>query len=128
MDLIAALYLRNISDINTALEDFRDMYNQVKIEEATLGEKLEVEVSFDGSAVDEIIDQAIKTDQGAGPLALQLAKRLEYGLKLVKDRSGMETFVINDKAVTDMESYVNNLVKSYYRENYPAHDPGLEKN
>jgi len=126
MDLIAALYLRNISDVNTALEDFRDMYNQVKIEEATLGEKLEVEVSFDESAIDEIIDQSIRTDQGAGPLALQLAKRLEYGLKLVKDRSGMETFVINDKAVTDMESYVNNLVKAYYREKYREHDSGPE--
>ena len=111
MNLIAELYLKNISDINTALDDFVEMYSQVKLEEASLAEKLEVEVSFDESAIDEIIKQAIRTDQEAGSLALQLAKRLEYGLKLVKDRSGIERFVINDEAVTDMENFVNNLVK-----------------
>ena len=118
--LIAALYLKNISDINTALDDFIDMYRQVKHEEASLIEKLEVEVSFDESAIDEIIDQAIRTDREAGPLALQLAKRLEYGLKLIKDRSGIEKFVINDEAVNDMDNFVNNLVKKYYREDYPV--------
>jgi ATP-dependent protease Clp ATPase subunit len=122
MNLIAELYLKNISDINTAFDDFVEMYNQVKLEEASLVEKLEVEVSFDESAIDEVINQAIRTDQGAGILALHLAKRLEYGLKLVKDKSGIERFVINDEAVTDMENFVNNLVKKFYREEYPARD------
>jgi len=122
MDLIAELYLRNVSDINTALDDFREMYNQIKIEEASLGDKLEAEVSFNETAFDEIINQAIRTGQEAGPLALQLAKRLEYGLKLVKDRAGIETFEINDEAVTDMEKYVNDLVKKYYRDRYLSKD------
>jgi histidinol phosphatase-like enzyme len=87
-----------------------------------LVEKLEVEVSFDESAVDEIIKQAIRTDQEAGSLALQLAKRLEYGLKLVKDRSGIERFVINDEAVIDMENFINNLVKKFYHQDYPSEE------
>jgi len=122
LGLIAELYLKNISDINTALDDFVEMYNQIKLEEASLVEKLEVEVSFDESAIDEIIKQAIRTDQEAGPLALQLAKRLEYGLKLVKDRSGIERFVINDEAVIDMENFVNNLVKKFYHKDYPSEE------
>jgi len=126
MNLIAELYLKNISDINTALDDFVEMYSQIKLEEASLVEKLEVEVSFDESAIDEIIKQAIRTDQEAGSLALQLAKRLEYGLKLVKDRSGIERFVINDEAVTDMENFVNNLVKKFYHQDYPSEEYKLK--
>lgn len=122
LGLIAELYLKNISDINTALDDFVEMHNQVKLEEASLVEKLEVEVSFDESAIDEIIKQAIRTDQEAGSLALQLAKRLEYGLKLVKDRSGIERFVINDEAVIDMENFINNLVKKFYHQDYPSEE------
>jgi ATP-dependent protease Clp ATPase subunit len=125
-DLIARLYLKNISDINTALDDFAEMYNQIKLQESSLVEKLEVEVSFDESAIDEIINQAIKTDQEAGRLALQLAKRLEYGLKLVKDRSGIEKFVINDEAVIDMDNFVNNLVKKFYNQEYPSEEYVLE--
>ena len=45
----------------------------------------------------------------------QLAKKLEYGLKLVKDRAGMDSFSITGEAVNDMEKYINNLVKTYYR-------------
>jgi len=125
-DLIARLYLKNISDINTALDDFSEMYNQIKLEESSLVEKLEVEVSFDESAIDEIINQAIKTDQEAGRLALHLAKRLEYGLKLVKDRSGIEKFVINGEAVIDMDNFVNNLVKKFYHQEYPSEEYVLE--
>jgi hypothetical protein len=39
----------------------------------------------------------------------------------VKDRSGTEHFVITKEAVTDMEKYVNELVKRHYgRTDSPA--------
>lgn len=116
MDLIAELYLINITEIDTAIEDFSAMFDQVKIEEASLMEKLEVTLAFDESAVDEIIGQAIRTGQEPGPLTFQLAKRLEYGLRLVKDRSGIDTFSVSADAVKDMEGFINNLIKSTYRE------------
>jgi ATP-dependent Clp protease ATP-binding subunit ClpX len=122
MDLIAELYLINITDIDTAIEDFSAMYDQVKLEEATLMEKLEVTLAFDESAVDEILGQAIRTGQEPGPLTFQLAKRLEYGLRLVKDRSGIDKFTISADAVKDMEGFINDLIKSTDREEAMAAD------
>ena len=116
MGLIADLYLRNITEIDTAIEDFSAMYDQVKMEEANLMEKLDVTLSFDESAVDEIIGEAIRTGEEAGSMTFQLAKRLEYGLRLVKDRSGMERFTINADAVRDMEGFINDLIKKTYRQ------------
>jgi len=115
MDLITDLYLLNITDIDTAIEDFSLMYDQVKLEEAALMEKLEVTLSFDESAVDEIIAQAIRNGEQAGPLAFQVAKRLEYGLRLVKNRSGIDKFAIDADAVNDMEGFINDLIKNTYR-------------
>jgi hypothetical protein len=116
MDLIAELYLTNITDIDTAIEDFSAMYDQVKLEEAALMEKLDVTLSFDEGAVDEIIAQAIRTGEQPGPLTFQLAKQLEYGLRLVKDRSGIDKFSISADAVIDMEGFINDLIKSTYRQ------------
>lgn len=113
--LAAKIYMKKTCDVNTAFQDLMDMYQEIKTEEAALPDKVEVLITFDESAIDELIKRAIETDEPAGTLALQLAKKLEYGLKLVKDRSGMESFVINKEAVTDMERYINNLVKNYYR-------------
>ena len=119
MVLIAKIYLRAISDMNTALEDFTEMYRQVRREEATLIEKMDENFSFDDTAVDEIILQAVETGQEAGALAVELANRLEYGLKLVEDRSGIGSFVINEDAVKDTDNFINNLIKKYYRQDYP---------
>jgi endopeptidase Clp ATP-binding regulatory subunit ClpX len=118
IDLISEIYLRRTSDITTAFEDFLDMYRQIKLEESSLFDKLEINITLDDSAIDELIKQAIETDEEAGPLTFQLAKKLEYGLKLVKDRSGTQNFVINREAVTDMEKYINSLVTKFYREDY----------
>ena len=118
IELIAETYLKRNSDVNTAFEDFMGMYNQIKMEEASLLSELELNLTFDDHAIDELIWKAIETNQEAGALAYHLAKKLEYGLKLVRDRSGVENFKISREAVTDMEKYVNDLMKRYYRKEY----------
>ena len=122
-DLIARIYLAEVADINTAFEDFLSMYQQIKAQEAAFPESLEVSLSFDEPAVDEIIALAVRTGQPAGTLALQLAKRLEYGLKLVKGRTGMDQFSVSAEAVTDTENYINEFIKKFYRQQYSAHGP-----
>jgi ATP-dependent Clp protease ATP-binding subunit ClpX len=121
--LIAEIYLKTICDINAAFDDFVQMVGQIKREEDNLFEQLDTNVTFDDSAVDEIIRQALETEEEPRSLALKLVKKLEYGLKLVKDRAGIEDFVISGEAVTDMEKYINGLVKKYYQQEYNLHHP-----
>ena len=116
--LVAKLYLNKTSDINTAFEDFMQMYKEVRAEEALLGKKLDIDISFNESAVDELIRQAIETGKDPGPVTYYNAKKLEYGLKLIRDRSGIEAFSINGEAIADMENYINSLLKKYYRRHF----------
>jgi endopeptidase Clp ATP-binding regulatory subunit ClpX len=112
--LTAQIYFKRISDVNSAFDEFSSVYEQIKIEESSLFNESDIHVSFNDEAIDELIRLAVETDQEAGILAYQLAKKLEYGLKLVRDRSGMERFVITKEAVTDMEKYINDLMKRHY--------------
>ena len=116
--LVAEIYLRKISDVNTAFEDFAAMYQEIKSEETSLAHDMDLNVAFDDGAIDELIRRSIETGQDAGSLTFQLAKKLEYGLKLVKDRSGVDHFVVTKDAVLDMDKYINDLVKRYYRKEY----------
>jgi ATP-dependent Clp protease ATP-binding subunit ClpX len=84
-----------------------------------LRENLDVKILLDDSAVDEIIHQAIESGQNVRNLTFQLAKRLEYGLRLVKDRVGKEDFIINSEALTHMESFINDLMKKAYQSENP---------
>jgi endopeptidase Clp ATP-binding regulatory subunit ClpX len=123
VDLLASLYLKHISDINSIFEYFTEMYRQIKAQEAALAASLELKLTFEEGAIDEIIQQAIETGVDAGGLTLQLAKKLEYGLKLVKDRAGIDDFRISAKAVTDTEGYVNDFIKNFYHQEYSAGEP-----
>lgn len=118
--VIAALYFETLSDINSAVEAFMDMVSEIRDEEAQWHEKLEVGLELDDGAVDEIILQAIASGQEVGPLAFQLAKRLEYGLKLVRDRSDTARFTLTREAVTDMEGFINDLIKRTYSRSCPS--------
>ncbi len=111
IDVLAELYLMDTSDINAIFDNFVEMHDAVKFEEAALAENLDMAVSFDESAIDAVIIQAMETDQDVGSLAKILGKKLEYGLNLVKDRSGIENVIITDEAVTDMEGFIDSLIK-----------------
>jgi ATP-dependent Clp protease ATP-binding subunit ClpX len=96
------------------------MHNEIKHEETLLSEKLDVKIRFDENAVDSIIRYAMEAGREPGPYALSLAKKLEYGLKLVRDRAGIDEFTISSEAVTNMEEYINTLLKKYYREHFKS--------
>jgi endopeptidase Clp ATP-binding regulatory subunit ClpX len=129
--IIAKLYVKTTSDINTAFEDFMRIYKEIRQEEDLLIDKLEIKIRFDESAVDELIKQSIETGRDPGPMTFYVAKKLEYGFKLIRDRSGIDEFVINADAIIDMENYINDLLKKHYQKNLDleseSHNDGTQK-
>ena len=120
IDLIADQALKSISDIDSAFLDFKEMYNQVKDQNEGLFSHLGINVSLADSAIDEIIRIAIDQDRDISEICLNLAKELEYGLKLVRDRIGSDTFSITREAVLDPDKYIDSLIKKYY-----SQDPAI---
>ena len=116
IDLIVSIYFEQLVDINTSFEIFYEMYDKVKEQEKELQESIDVGIGFDDSAIDEIIRKAIQTGKSPDEIAFQVVKGLEYGLKLVRERSGIQYFLLNRDAVVDMDGYVNSLIKKYYRQ------------
>jgi len=114
IDLIAEQALRSISDIDSAFIDFKEMYNQIKGHNEGLFSQLGINVSLADSAIDEIIRIAILQDRDISEICLNLANELEYGLKLVRDRIGLEAFAVTREAVLDPEKYIDSLIKKYY--------------
>jgi len=116
IELLSKIYDENLCDINSAFNTFKEMVDEVKEQEIEIFERLELKVVFDDEAVDEIIKQAMEKGEDPGELAFQLVKKMEYGLKLVKDKTGIDVFNISRKAVLDMEGHINELIKRSYRE------------
>lgn len=116
IELVSSIYDQNLCDINSAFQTFKDMVDEIKEQELEIFERLELKVVFEDEAIDELIRQALQKGESPGELAFQLVKRMEYGLKLVKDKAGIEVFNISRRAVLDMEGHINELIKKSYRE------------
>ncbi len=116
LDLIVSIYFEELVDINTCFEIFYEMYDKVKKQEKSFQESIDVGIGFDDSAIDEIIKKAIQIGKEPDEIAFEVVKGLEYGLKLVRERSGIQYFLLNRDAVVDMDAYINSLIKKYYRQ------------
>jgi ATP-dependent Clp protease ATP-binding subunit ClpX len=114
VDLIAEGALRSISDIDSAFNNFKEMYALIKGHNEDLFSQLGITVSIADSAIDEIIRIAVFQDRDINEICLTLANELEYGLKLVRDRIGLGAFTITREAVVDPEKYIDSLIKKYY--------------
>ena len=114
IDLIAEYTLKSISDIDSAFRDFKEMCKQIRTQNEGLFSQLGIDVRLADSAIDEILRISVVQDRDIGELCLNLANDLEYGLKLVRDRVGLESFTITREAVLDPEKYIDNLIKKYY--------------
>jgi hypothetical protein len=114
IDLIAHQTLKSLSDINSALLDFKEMHAQIAVQNESLFSQVGMDVRLGDSAIDEIIRIAIDQDREIGEICLSLANELEYGLRLVKDRIGCESFALTKEAVVDPEKYIESLIKKCY--------------
>ena len=100
-------------DINQALDIFSTFYKDVL--NATVGFSCDsgLKLSFSEDAIDEIAYKAITTDASAVETFTQIAEKLEYGLNLVREHSGICEFDISREAIKDMEKFVSHLIKYY---------------
>ena len=77
MSLIADIYLKTTSDVNTAIEDLVELYRQIRDMEESLRDKLEISVSIDEDAVDELMRKSVETGEDVGAITFQILKKLE---------------------------------------------------
>jgi len=115
VNLIVDQYLRWDCDLKSAFEDIGQMYQQVRQFEEKFSREHELEMRFDEDAVDEILGQAVARETSAISICQDQAKELEYALKLVRDRTSKESFLLNREAILNLEAYLNQIIRDYYQ-------------
>ncbi len=103
-------------DLKTAFDEMGRLHDQVRnFEDRFLAEHA-IQLHFDEEAVDEILRQALESGASATTVCKNLSSDLEYALKLVRDRTSQDHFILTREALTDLDTYLNRII----RENYPT--------
>ncbi len=115
LDLAVKLHRRDDLDVHQALEELFILMRQVKNYERSFERRTGFKVVFSEEAVDRILRHIIEMDQGVYAYCDRIVNLLEYGLRLINERTGKSRFVIPPEAIEHPEQYLNRLVQESYR-------------
>jgi imidazoleglycerol phosphate dehydratase HisB len=115
VEMIIDQYLRWDCDLKTAFEEVGRFYEQVRHFEERFFEEHQIELHFDPEALDEILHQALSRNTSAFSVCQDLAKDLEYALKLVRERTSQDSFLLTREAILNLDTYLNQVIREYYQ-------------
>jgi ATP-dependent Clp protease ATP-binding subunit ClpX len=109
--LIADYYVTHHTDINGVFDKFTHFYEQVKTIEMHFLKKHGINIVFEEEAIDSIIARWRDTTVNLDTIYQQLSTDLEYGLKLVREKTGRNRFFLTRMALDAPEAFIRQLLK-----------------
>jgi ATP-dependent Clp protease ATP-binding subunit ClpX len=115
VDLMVAHYYQWDCDLKTSFQEMGRLYEQVRSFEDRFHAEHDIQLHFDEEAVDDILRQALEGGTSAYVVCSNLSGDLEYALKLVRDRTSQDHFILTREALGDLDSYLNRLIQNHYQ-------------
>ena len=118
VSLMVDQYLRWDCDLLTAFDQISRLYQQVRRFEDKFFQEHRVHLNFSQEAVDEIMRRALAGGTTARVICEGFAKDLEYAFKLVRDRTGKESFELSLEDLTNLDDYLNRLFQESLKQSF----------
>ena len=115
-NLIADMYAMSTCDMNAVMKKISRDYDQIKNIQDYFCETHDLNVTLADDAIDLVIRQMNASQTGLRDFYKRLTSDFEDGLRLIRDRTGKNTFVITTEALDNPEVFLNDLVRKMYKE------------
>lgn len=115
IDSIVKISAEKCFDYKRVLEDAALVVEEVMEFERNFYSYHAIEIHFDDSALNKVIEKALIGNEDVGKLLKGFFRNYQHGLKLIRDRTRQTSFEITEQAVGNPQEYLNNLIKESYR-------------
>jgi endopeptidase Clp ATP-binding regulatory subunit ClpX len=115
VELLASRYQHWDCDLKTAIEDLARLHGQVSLFAEKFLDHHGIELHFEPDAVDAILQQAVARDTSALAVCQEMSQDLEYALRLVRDRTSQDQFILTREALCDLDAYLNRVIREHYQ-------------
>ena len=113
-ELIAHICLKHDLPVAKAADKVLFWIRQIRSYEVSFFNRCGIRIEFDDSAVDRLLEGCQYDSGSLYSQCERLSNILEYGLTMVKERSGQDVFHISSDAVENPELYINRLIRQSY--------------
>lgn len=111
IELTAAAYCRQVTDIEKVLKKVKSYYEETKTIELYFIKNHGINIVLEEEAIDHIIEQCFRSRGTPEGYYRNLTADFEHGLKLVREKTGRTRFFITREALEKPERFISNLLK-----------------
>jgi endopeptidase Clp ATP-binding regulatory subunit ClpX len=106
IEMMAEYYRTHNIDVEMIFTQFAEFYTQIKAIETRFLKNNAISIVFEEDAVDRIIGNWLHHKVDADALYERLSTDFQYGLKLVRDKTGRTRFFISRQAIDAPEEFI----------------------
>ncbi|MBW1838799.1 MAG: hypothetical protein JRI49_02600, partial [Deltaproteobacteria bacterium] len=101
-------------EMSVVLEEILSMDKAVRGCERKFFEESGVKIMFEERAVDKLLERALEEGAPVEDLCGTILKNYYHGLKLIREKSGKNEFILTIEAIKDPEAFLDALIKESY--------------
>jgi endopeptidase Clp ATP-binding regulatory subunit ClpX len=110
MDIVAGYCSKNVTDIGNAIRHIKACYDEIKNIELYFYKNHDINIVLEEDAIDFLMEMIVESAIQLKDVYPRLNNHFEYGLKLVRERTGRSRFFINRSALINPEDYIRSLI------------------
>jgi hypothetical protein len=115
LEIFAHLVLKEDLDQGEAAERLLFWIQQIKSYEASFFNRCGLRIAIDEEAIDSLLEKCLDDSAALYTQCERLCNILEYGLTIIREKTGQDAFTIPSGAVDNPEVYINGLIRACYR-------------
>ncbi len=115
IDRVADYYYAYVVEIGTAIRKIKSYYDQIKRIEIDFYNKHDLNIVLEEDAIDYISEQMANHSLNIDLIYHKLSNDFEYGLKLLRDKTGKNRFFLPKDALVNPEAFLDRLITSEFK-------------
>ncbi|PMP62688.1 MAG: ATPase [Caldimicrobium thiodismutans] len=110
LNLLFEIYKGEDIELIQALERLNHIYHQIKAYETSFSRRNQIQAVFTEDAIDHIMEEVVRKDQGVFPFCEKFLSRFEYTFSLLKETLQRNRFYITRLAFVNPDRYLEELI------------------
>ncbi len=111
IEAISDYYSTHIADVESVVRKIKYFADEIKRIELYFYKNHDINIVMEDDAVHYLIKQFIDREFKPKDIYKTLTDRFEYGMKLVREKTGRNRFFITKEAIEDPDAYIRNLLQ-----------------
>jgi len=110
INLISDYYSGHIMDVGVIIRKIKALSDEIKNFELKFFKNHDTNIVIEDDAIDFALEQVVKSSVNPEDFYNRMSMKLEYGLKLIREKTGKNRFFITRQALIDPDAYISDIL------------------